>query len=356
MFKNLFGAKEKKVPEGYVPPSVPSLDTAGLADASRNPAEQYSSDPSSSAFSFISSAPAQESDAPSSSAFGFIAASPAAAPAQNSHSSTHLNASNSGPNPSSEFSFLQDAASAPSPSSSGFSFIQEDSAAQSAASPSGFSFIQDAPAVASGSADVDSKILEENMRVAGLKKVVKKRTMARKPGQAALDDDEPAANSSQKLPQPAVADVVKSSASVEHVNQATLPLGSSSASLPSLSANQHSEEPAFSFMTSPAVVESSSQSSTLPSVSDRTSGSIPNAILSILPDSDGENSDGGGLDLEGMIIHEVVPDALPPPVHQPQAQYQSSSSLQHWVELRDESGKMCAAAFFFPVECCLTNF
>jgi hypothetical protein len=52
-----------------------------------------------------------------------------------------------------------------------------------------------------------------------------------------------------------------------------------------------------------------------------------------------------------MIIHEVVPDALPPPVHQAQAQQQpTSSSLQDWVELRDDSsGKMCAGVHLLPL-------
>lgn len=351
MFKGIFGGKEKKTPEGYVPPSVPSLDSAGNVDSSKTlVADQYNSDPSSSAFSFISSAPAPESAVSSSSAFGFISESPAAASAQPLHSVTDLNSPSSLSNPTSQFSFIQDASPGPVPSSSGFAFIQDSSASAPAVTPSGFSFIQDAPAAAISSADVDSKILEENMRVAGLKKVVKKRSMARKPGQAAHDDDEPPASAAQKQPNPAVPEAVKMPTLVEHINQAVSTASSSVAALSNVSGQQQSEQPAFSFMASPAVVESSKLPAALPSFTESSAGNFSNTIPCIQQDSDGEISDGGGLDLDGMIIHEVVPDALPPPVHQVQAQQQfSSSSLQDWVELRDDSsGKMCVVSYFLP--------
>ncbi len=325
MFKGLFGSKEKKAQEGYVPPSVPNFETAGVADGARAVGPS-ASDSSSSAFSFISSAPVPETAAAPSSAFGFIASDPSVTPVQ---LSTAPYSSPPAPAPASGFSFIQDAPAAPS--SSGFSFIQEASVA------------------ASDAAEVDPKILEENMRVAGLKKVVKKRSMARKPGQAVHDDDDPPATSSQKQSTPAVTDSSKSSASVDLLNQTIPPAVSSVTSLPSLAEHEKSDQPAFSFMSTSAVADKAAQPSTLPSDTATTSANVANPILSFQQDSDGDNSDGGGLDLDGMIIHEVAPEVRPPPVHQPQQQHHaSSSSLRDWMEMRDDSsGKMCVCCSFF---------
>ena len=349
MFKGIFGSKEKKTTESYVPPSVASFETTVAADASVG-------DSPASAFGFMSSDSTPNSAASPSSAFGFISSTPdvASVPASN---------------PSSSFAFIQDAAPDSSSVSSGFSFITDNSTAQSAPISSGFSFIQDAPAAPGGGADVDPKILEENMRVAGLKKVVKKRSMARKPGQAAHDDDDaPAnsaqkpmqppvadansaqkpmqppvadANSAQKPMQPPVADAGRPSASVELSNTAAPPVGSSTSALPSLHEHQQPEEPSFSFISQPAAAQPSTSPSSAPPVNEH-------VIPSIQDDSDGDNSDGGGLDLDGMIIHDVAPEVLPPPVHQQQQQQQqqqpSQSYLQDWVELKDEaSGKLCVS-------------
>lgn len=327
MFKGLFGSKEKKVQEGYVPPSVASLETAGVADGVRA-GDTSASESSSSAFSFMSSAPVTETAAAPSSAFGFIASGPSVAPVQP-------------PAPTAS-------AAAPAPAS-GFSFIHDAPVVHAAPSSSGFSFIQDAPVASSDAAEVDPKILEENMRVAGLKKVVKKRSMARKPGQAVHDDDDPPATSSQRQSTPVVTDLAKASASVDHLNQVAPPVVSSAAPLSSLAEHEKSEEPAFSFISASAGAESVTQPSTLPTFTAANSANVANPIMSIQQDSDGDNSDGGGLDLDGMIIHEVVPELCPPPVHQPQPQHQSSlSSLQDWVEMRDDaSGKMCVYCSYF---------
>ena len=289
MFKGIFGSKEKKTTESYVPPSVASFETTVAADASVG-------DSPASAFGFMSSDSTPNSAASPSSAFGFISSTPdvASVPASN---------------PSSSFAFIQDAAPDSSSVSSGFSFITDNSTAQSAPISSGFSFIQDAPAAPGGGADVDPKILEENMRVAGLKKVVKKRSMARKPGQAAHDDDDAPANSAQKPVQPPVADAGRPSASVELSNTAAPPVGSSTSALPSLHEHQQPEEPSFSFISQPAAAQPSTSPSSAPPVNEH-------VIPSIQDDSDCDNSDGGGLDLDGMIIHDVAPEVLPPPVHQ----------------------------------------
>jgi hypothetical protein len=337
MFKGIFGGKEKKTTESYVPPSVASFGTTVAADASLG--DPSKNDSPSSAFGFISSDSAPESAVSASSAFGFISSPPDVASPQLLPT---IAAQNSAPasNPSSSFAFIQDAAPDSSSLSSGFAFITDNSAAQSAPNSSGFSFIQDTPAASGGGAEVDPKILEENMRVAGLKKVVKKRSMARKPGQAAHDDDEPPASSAQKQMQPPVAGAGRPSASVEPSNPAAPPVGSTSA-LASLHDHQQPEEPSFSFITQPAAA----QPSAAPSFAAPVTDNAQNAIPSIQDDSDGDNSDGGGLDLDGMIIHDVAPEVLPPPVHQLQTQQQQSQPyLQDWMELKDEaSGKVCVA-------------
>jgi hypothetical protein len=335
MFKGIFG-KSSKTQESYVPPSVPSLppavpgfESASVSDAALSHVDQPKSGSSSSAFGFISSHEAPESNVSSSSAFGFISSSPAhASPQQAPPAAVVQNSASS---------------SISHPSASGFSFIHDDSSArvQSPASSSGFSFIQAAPDVASSSAEVDSKILEENMRVAGLKKAVKKRSMARRPGQASHDDDDPPSNSSQKASQPAVVDAAKPPAAEPRVNEVPPPVVQSA--LRSHPEHPPSEEPAFAFMTVSATPDTLTQPPPAPPSAALIPGQL-NVIPSIAADSDDENSDGGGLDLDGMIIHEVVPDLTPPPVHQLQPQNRSCpSALQEdWVEMRDDaSGKMC---------------
>jgi hypothetical protein len=332
MFKGIFGSKPAKAPEGYVPPSIHNLEATGVPDASRT-TEQPKSDSSASAFGFISTEP--EPAASPSSAFGFISSNdatavPAVPSAQHSAAATSVNQSVS--------------AASPDSSSSGFSFIQNG---HPAATASGFSFMQDTtPAAVSGSAEVDPKIIEENMRVAGMKKVVKKRSMARKPGQAAHDDDEPPPSSTQKSTQPAVVDVAKASNSVVSSNQVVAPVMNDASSLSNevRSENLHSkEEPAFAFMT--AAPDSHARPFALPSSTSAASENGVNSLPSIQDDGDSDNSDGGGLDLDGMIIHEVTPVELAPPVHQPQLQHQTlPSGLQDWVEMRDDtSGKMCVS-------------
>jgi len=341
MFKGIFGNKPAKAPEGYVPPSIQHVEATVAADSSRNSNEQPKSDSSPSAFGFIAAAPVPETAASPSSAFSFIStgdttgtAAPAVPSAQAPAAATFLNQTVSAASPAS------------SSSSSGFSFIQDGAAGQPAAPASGFSFMQDSTPASGGSAEVDPKILEENMRVAGMKKVVKKRTMARKPGQAAHDDDETPPNSSQKPIQPAIVDVAKTPNSAVYSNQGGAPIANGTSSLPNevRSEKPHTEEePAFSFMTRAAASDSHAQPPALPSSASVPSGNAVNALAGIQDDGDSENSDGGGLDLDGMIIHEVSPLVLAPPLHQPQLQHQSlPSGLQHWIEMKDDaSGKMC---------------
>ncbi len=89
-------------------------------------------------------------------------------------------------------------------------------------------------------------------------------------------------------------------------------------------------------MTRSAPAELVAPASSSPSLPASTSASAAGMIPNIQDDSDADNSDGGGLDLDGMIIHEVVADALPPPAHQT-----SPPTLQDWVEMKDETtGKL----------------